>query len=84
MCQASVAEPFDDRRKQRRWNGEVVQGVLGVGELLLERSERGGVVVVAVDVLQQRDQAVEGRLIVDAVSVTGDAVANPRAELVEI
>ena len=60
--QARGAEPRDDRREERRRNGEVVRRAPGVAQRALERREGPRVVVVAVHVPQQGEQVAERAL----------------------
>ena len=80
--QSARCELLDDRAEQRRRDREVVRGMDGAVELAAQRGERRRVGVVAVDVAQQRQELRERRL-VDA-AVLREAVARPRAELVEV
>ena len=77
-----AAERRDDGREHARRDGQVVGRAAGRAELLAQRREGGVVVVVAVDVAQQLQQLLEGRL-VDAAAVLGEAVAGALAQLLE-
>ncbi len=70
MTRASVreargAEPLDDRREERRRDGEVVRRAPGTAQRLLERREGRRGVVVAVHVPEQGEQVAQGPRIVD-------------------
>ena len=60
-----------------------MQRALRVAELLAQQLEGGRVVVVAIDVAQQRDELREGRF-VDPAAVLGEARAHARAQLLEV
>ncbi len=65
--QFDAAQLLDDESKQRGWNGEVVRRALGATELLANRFERRGILIVAVDIAQQTAQRLERRRIEPAV-----------------
>jgi hypothetical protein len=84
VVQPGAGEPFDHCREQRRGNGEVVRGAARPAKYPPERVERAVVGVVTVDVVQPRQEPVEGLTVVDAGVSVGDAVAGPVAKLRQI
>ena len=75
-------EAFDNGREERRRDGEVVERTGGAFEAREQLLERGWILVVAVDVAQQRRELREG-LFIDR-PVAHDALASPFLQLVEI
>ena len=80
--QAGGSQAADDRGKQRGWNGEVEGRALRAVQRTPERLEGGGVLVVAIDVLQDRQQAVQ-RTLVDVGAVPLHAFPRVRAQLLD-
>src|SRR5258706_4811423 len=80
LLRAGGGELARHRLEHARWNGEVVRGALGAAQLLLELGEGRRVVVVAVDVLEERDELVERGFVETA--VLGDAGAGAFDELI--
>ncbi len=58
--QARGTEPFDNRREQRGWDGEVMRRAPGIAQRLLECFEGTRVVVVAAHIAEQGEQMCAG------------------------
>ena len=74
---------LDHDREHARRDGEVVQRALRRTECLLQRCERGAIVVIAVDVTQQADEARRHGCI-DVVHELLEALAHARGQLLEL
>ncbi len=68
--------------EQRRWDGEIVQGALGIAHLLAQLREHIRIGIVAVHVAQLAQELLEG-IGVDVAAMRLDAVGRALLELVE-
>src|SRR5262249_20745132 len=78
---ARLDELFHHRSEQQRWDREVVRRPARSVELVTDRLERRGIVVVTIDVTQQPTQRVEGDGVGHA--VFDDTVVCPGPQLFE-
>ena len=69
LCHACAAQTLDHRGEQRRRNGEIERGPRRAAKHGLQCIEGGHIVVVAIDVIEQCQQALERGGVVDAALV---------------
>ena len=67
-------ESLGDSSEKNRRNGQIMDRTLGSSEGLLERLERGGIAVVAIDILESIRKLLED-LLIDPAAIGGDPLA---------